>query len=232
MYFFIQAGEHILLHEFPDDARYIVLPSTQHNITSDTMSTGGKVKVNILCILFICSDASFSNDYATLYVRNGHWWPSKDAKALLFNVLYLFIYARINTLLHEIINVARHFCTVNNTTSHRLVPTCQQTQRCFTLQYTSVYSDCIYLVHWRPISNDHICSSSILWRLISSGDDYSFHLCDYKNSRINVQCLYLHNFFGGFEEDKTLATILMTLFILCIYSFRPEYILFCTSSRM
>ena len=47
MYLFIQAGEHILLHEFPDDARYIVLPSTQHNITFDTMSTGGKVKVNI-----------------------------------------------------------------------------------------------------------------------------------------------------------------------------------------
>ena len=87
---------------------------------------------------------------------------------------------------------------------------------------------------WRPISNDHICSSSILWRLISSGDDYSFHLCDYKAGRINVQCSYLHQFvdFFGFEEVKTLATILMTLFILCIYSFRPEYILFCTSSRM
>ena len=186
MYLFIQSGEHILLHEFPDDARYIVLPSTQHNITSDTMSTGGKVKVNILCILFICSDASFSNDYATLYVRSGHWWPSKDAKALLFNVLYLFIYARINTLLHEIINVSRYFSTVNNTISHQLVPTCQQTQKCFILQLTSVSSYCIYLVHCDgqcPMTTSAVLQ--ILCRLISYVNDYSSHTCDYKAGRIN-----------------------------------------------
>ena len=69
-----------------------------------------EIKVNVLYILLLCSDAGLSNDYATLYVRRGHRWPSKEVKPLLISVMYLLIYAYIKILLHEILyNILQFF---------------------------------------------------------------------------------------------------------------------------
>ena len=60
--------------------------------------------------------------------------------------MYLFIYARIMILLHEIIDVARDsFCQQYNITPAGANMSKKQT--CFTLQLNSVYSDIVYLIH-------------------------------------------------------------------------------------